>query len=37
MLTRTAEPALIKRLNSGPALLLFGPQQIGKTTLALTP
>jgi len=33
-ITRTIEPQLASRLNEGKALVIYGPRQAGKTTLA---
>lgn len=35
MITRRILPSLIERLDSSPAVVLVGPRQVGKTTLAL--
>ena len=35
MIDRRIKPALLQRLNEVPAVVLLGPRQVGKTTLAL--
>ena len=34
ILTRNAEAVIRQRLSDGPAVVLLGPRQVGKTTLA---
>ena len=34
ILTRNAEGVIRQRLSDGPAVVLLGPRQVGKTTLA---